>query len=168
MCTHLSPVPTSHETCKGVARGRAALVGRSPRLALANPCGCTEEKKSTRSEMELGAPTRQVTRRLTPEQQVRCSKLLIHQKKGFRHHVWRCILSCMKTRKKVVLFRSRKQDSATLRPKHLHHWYKSLAGGFRCACEVWRCEFTKGGKDCDIAAEQGRRYCLAHLAFKPQ
>jgi hypothetical protein len=28
--------------------------------------------------------------------------------------------------------------SARLRPKHLHHWYKSVAGGFRCACEVWR------------------------------
>jgi len=52
--------------------------------------------------------------------------------------------------------------------KHLHNWYKSLAGGFRCACEVWRCEFAEGGKDCASAAEQGRRYCLAHLAFKPQ
>ena len=52
--------------------------------------------------------------------------------------------------------------------KHLHHWYRSLAGGFRCVCEVWRCEFAEGSKNCDSAAEQGRRYCLAHLASKPQ
>jgi hypothetical protein len=51
--------------------------------------------------------------------------------------------------------------------KHLHHWYKSLAGGFRCACEVWRCEFAAGSKQCDSAAEHGRKYCLAHLASKP-
>ena len=62
----------------------------------------------------------------------------------------------------------RKRDTASSSPKHRHDWYKSVAGGFRCACEAWRCEFAEGGKDCDSAAEQGRRYCLAHLPFKPQ
>jgi hypothetical protein len=74
----------------------------------------------------------------------------------------------MKTRKNVVLFPSRKRGTVSSRPKHRHDWYKSLAGGFRCACEVWRCEFGEGGKNCDIAAEQGRKYCLAHLASSPQ
>jgi hypothetical protein len=66
----------------------------------------------------------------------------------------------------VVLFPGRKRDTVSLRPKHRHDWYQSLAGGFRCACEVWRCESTEGSNECDSAAEQGRRYCLAHLASK--
>jgi hypothetical protein len=35
-------------------------------------------------------------------------------------------------------------------------------------CEVWRCESAEGSNECDSAAEQGRKYCLTHLAFKPQ
>ena len=50
----------------------------------------------------------------------------------------------------------------------LHHWYKSLAGGFGCVCEVWRCESAAGSKRCDSAAEHGRKYCLAHLVSKPR
>jgi hypothetical protein len=41
------------------------------------------------------------------------------------------------------------------RRKHIHHWNKSLAGGFRCACEAWRCEFAEGTQQCEIASEQG-------------
>ena len=78
---------------------------------------------------------------------------------------WRPHPISLMTRKQIVAFPDRQRASATLRPKHLHHWYKSLAGGFRCACDLWRCEFTEGGKDCDLAAEQGRRYCLAHLGI---
>jgi hypothetical protein len=37
---------------------------------------------STRSEMDQDAPTRQVKGRVTPEQPVRCSQLLTHEKKG--------------------------------------------------------------------------------------
>jgi hypothetical protein len=68
----------------------------------------------------------------------------------------------------VVLFPGRKRGTVSSRPKHRHDWYKSLAGGFRCACEVWRCEFGEGGNNCDIAAELGRKYCLAHLASSTQ
>jgi hypothetical protein len=52
--------------------------------------------------------------------------------------------------------------------KHIHHWNKSLAGGFRCDCEAWRCEFAEGPQQCEIASEQGRRYCITHLAFGPK
>jgi hypothetical protein len=61
-----------------------------------------------------------------------------------------------------------KSMAVTSHREHLHHWYKSLAGGFRCACEAWRCEFAAASKRCDSAAEHGRKYCLAHLASKPQ
>jgi hypothetical protein len=53
------------------------------------------------------------------------------------------------------------------RRKHIHHWNKSLAGGFRCDCEAWRCEFFVGVQQCEIASEQGRKYCLTHLASRP-
>jgi len=46
--------------------------------------------------------------------------------------------------------------------KHIHHWNKSLAGGFRCACEAWRCEFAEGLQQCEDASEQGRKYCPTH------
>lgn len=48
------------------------------------------------------------------------------------------------------------------RPKHTHHWSKSIAGGSRCACDAWRCEFAEGPEQCEVASEQGRRYCPAH------
>jgi hypothetical protein len=47
------------------------------------------------------------------------------------------------------------------RRKHIHHWYKSLAGGFRCACEAWRCEFAEKVQQCEIASQQGHKYCLS-------
>lgn len=53
------------------------------------------------------------------------------------------------------------------RRMHIHHWYRSLAGGFRCACEAWRCEFAEGIQRCEIASEQGRKYCVTHLASRP-
>ena len=53
------------------------------------------------------------------------------------------------------------------RRKHIHHWYKSLAGGFRCDCEAWRCEFSEGIQRCETASQQGRKYCLTHQAFGP-
>jgi len=53
------------------------------------------------------------------------------------------------------------------RRKHIHHWYKSLAGGFRCDCEAWRCEFDGGIQQCEIASERGRKYCLTHRASRP-
>src|ERR1035441_5954369 len=64
--------------------------------------------------------------------------------------------------------RSRMRDKVRFMPvssrrKHIHHWYKSLAGGSRCGCEAWRCEFAEGIKQCEIASEQGRKYCLTHL-----
>jgi hypothetical protein len=127
--------------------------------------GCTEgEDIETRSEMERGAPKRLVKSRVTPAQRVRCSQLLTHLNKRIPPQSLAMHPTCMKTTKKVELFPVRKRGSVTLRPKHLHHWYKSLAGGFRCACEVWRCEFAEGGNNCDSGAAQGRRYCLAHLA----
>jgi hypothetical protein len=54
------------------------------------------------------------------------------------------------------------------RRKHIHHWNKSLAGGFRCTCEAWRCEFAEGIQQCEIASEQGRKYCVTHLASRPR
>jgi hypothetical protein len=63
----------------------------------------------------------------------------------------------------VLLFPERKRGATSSSQKHSHGWYKSLAGGFRCACEAWRCEFTAGSKLCDRASEHGRRFCLAHL-----
>ncbi len=51
--------------------------------------------------------------------------------------------------------------------KHIHHWNRSLAGGFRCACEAWRCEFAEGIQQCEIASVQGRKYCLTHLGSRP-
>jgi hypothetical protein len=45
---------------------------------------------------------------------------------------------------------------------------QELGGPVSLRCEAWRCEFAEGSKNCDSAAEQGRRYCLAHLASKPQ
>jgi hypothetical protein len=59
-----------------------------------------------------------------------------------------------------------KSLALTSHRKHLHLWYKSLAGGFRCACEAWRCESAEGSKQCDHASEHARKYCLAHLASK--
>jgi hypothetical protein len=53
------------------------------------------------------------------------------------------------------------------RRKHIHRWYKSLAGGFRCACEAWRCQFAEGIPQCEVASEQGRKYCITHLASRP-
>ena len=35
-------------------------------------------------------------------------------------------------------------------------------------CEAWRCQFAEGLQQCEIASEQGRKHCLAHLAFKPK
>jgi hypothetical protein len=87
----------------------------------------------------------------------------------FTLYLWQRILSCMKTRTNVAsLVSGRKRRTVSSRPKHRHDWYKSLTGGFRCACEVWRCEFAEGSKQCDSAAEQGRRYCLAHSASSTQ
>jgi hypothetical protein len=53
------------------------------------------------------------------------------------------------------------------RRKHIHHWYKSLAGGSRCACEAWRCEFAGGLQQYEVASELGRKYCLTHLPSRP-
>jgi hypothetical protein len=53
------------------------------------------------------------------------------------------------------------------RRKHIHHWKKSLAGGFRCDCEAWRYEFAEGIQQCETASERGRRYCLTHLVSRP-
>jgi len=60
------------------------------------------------------------------------------------------------------------QQAVTSHRKHLHNWYKSLAGGFRCSCEAWRCEFAAGSEQCDSASEPRRKYCQTHLASKPQ
>lgn len=140
------------------------------------PRGRTEGE--TRSGMEQSAPTRQVSSSVTPEQRVRCSQLLNFQNKEgsnhpssyafFRHLILRCIQCCMNTRKNVLLFPEGKGGAASSSPKHSHDWYKSLAGGFRCACESWRCEFAAGSKLCDRASEHGRRFCLSHLVSKPQ
>ena len=43
--------------------------------------------------------------------------------------------------------------------KHIHHWNKSLTGGFRCDCEAWRCEFAEGIQQCEDASEEGRKHC---------
>lgn len=68
----------------------------------------------------------------------------------------------MKTRKNVGVFLGRKRGTVSSRPKRCHDWHTSLAGGFRCACEVWLCESAEGSDQCDSAAEQGRKYCLTH------
>jgi hypothetical protein len=145
-----------------------------------NLSGCIEGKISTRSQNGPSAPVPQVKKvksLVMPKQPSRCSDLLTIGKRlnpvpsgetVLTPYLWRCIQSCTKTRKNVVLFPSRKRGTVSSRPKHRHDWYKSLAGGFRCACEVWRCEFGEEGKNCDVAAEQGRKYCLAHLASSTQ
>jgi hypothetical protein len=81
---------------------------------------------------------------------------------------WRCSQLHIAERK----HRSRIRDRVRFMPvssrrKHIHHWNKSLAGGFRCACEAWRCEFAEGIQQCEIASVQGRKYCLTHLASRP-
>jgi hypothetical protein len=48
----------------------------------------------------------------------------------------------------------------------LHRWCKSMAGGFQCVCEAWRCQFAAASNRCVGAAEHGRKYCLAHLASR--
>jgi hypothetical protein len=55
-----------------------------------------------------------------------------------------------------------RQKPVSSRRKHIHHWYKSLAGGSRCACEAWRCEFAEGLHQCEVAYEQGRKHCPTH------
>lgn len=55
-----------------------------------------------------------------------------------------------------------RQKPVSSRRKHIHHWYKSLAGGSRCACEAWRCEFAEGLHPCEVASEQGREPCPTH------
>ena len=87
VCNLHSPfnVCLGHKTCGACrAGGRTTLVVQkihTARLALANPrVGCTE-RISTRSEVERGAPTRQVKRRVTPKQRCRCSHLLNLRKK---------------------------------------------------------------------------------------
>lgn len=142
-----------------------------------NLSGCIEGKLSTRSQdgPECSRTPSQESSNAKPPS--RRSDLLTLGKRlnsvpsgetVLTPYLWRCIQSCMKTRKNMVLFPNRKRGTVSSRPKHRHDWYKSLAGGFRYACEVWRCEFGEGGKNCDIAAEQGRKYCLAHLASSPQ
>ena len=74
----------------------------------------------------------------------------------------------MTTSKNVLPSPERKRDTSSLSPNHRHDWYKSVEGGFRCECEAWRCEFGVEGTQCDSAAEQGRRYCPAHLASSTQ
>ena len=81
---------------------------------------------------------------------------------------WRC--SQLHTRERK--HRGRIRDKVRFMPvfsrrKHVHHWNKSLAGGFRCDCEAWRCEFAEGIQQCEIASEQGRKYCLTHLVRPP-
>src|SRR6202023_2290181 len=81
---------------------------------------------------------------------------------------WRCSQLHIPERK----HRSRIRDRVRFMPvssrrKHIHHWSKSLSGGFRCACEAWRCEFAEGIQQCEIASVQGRKYCLTHLASRP-
>jgi len=125
----------------------------------------------------LSLPHRRFKRRVTPEQRCRCSQSLTWQKRTQRealsveyfrrHNLWRCILSCMKTRPNVVLVPRRKRGSVSVTQKHRHDRYRSLAEGSRCACEAWRCEFAAGSRQCDSAAEQGI-YCPAHLISKPQ
>jgi len=168
----------TYEACR--AGGRTTLVVQKvhrARLALANPIvGCTEGI-STRSEMEQSAPSRQVKRRVTPNRWGCCSHLLNLSKKCLNQVrsgyisfplIRRRIQCCMSTRKNVLLLPERKRVSVSSSPKHSHDWYKSLAGGFRCACEAWRCAFAGGNQECNRAAEHGSRYCPAHLASKPQ
>src|ERR1700683_868119 len=81
---------------------------------------------------------------------------------------WRC--SQLHTRERK--HGSRMRDKVRFMPvsssrKHIHHWNKSLAGGFRCTCEACRCEVVEGTKHWEIASEQGRRYCVTHLASRP-
>ena len=108
--------------------------------------------------------------RIIPRRRWRCSQLLTSERiLRMLPNRWRCILSFMRRTTGVGTCRTRgKMRSSTLssRRKHLHHWFKSLAGGFRCGCEAWRCEFAEESKRCDSAAEQGRRYCIAHMASK--
>jgi hypothetical protein len=81
---------------------------------------------------------------------------------------WRCPQLHTRERKHRSRMRTKVRFmSVSSRRKHIHHWYKSLAGGFRCACEAWRCEFAEGIRQCEIASEQGRKYCLPHLASRP-
>src|ERR1700678_304111 len=73
---------------------------------------------------------------------------------------WRC--SQLHTRERK--HGSRMRDKVRFMPvsshrKHIHHWNKSLAGGFRCACEAWRCEFAEGLQQGEVAYEQGRKHC---------
>jgi hypothetical protein len=115
------------------------------------------------SASAFGGPLLQREEYVTKRQRAvqNCSPI---RKKNYRSISGRCIQSCMKARKNAVLLPSRKRSGVSPRPKHRHDWYKSLAGGFRCVCEMWRCESTEGRKQCDSAAEQARKYCLAHSA----
>lgn len=91
---------------KAEGGGGRPLVGpgkHSPRLALANVSGCTWRTITTCPEMEQGPLTRQAN--ITPKELARCSKLHNPLKMDSPYNFWQYILSCMKTRKKVVLFR---------------------------------------------------------------
>ena len=113
----------------------------------------TETVFPTETVRQAQGPTRQTITSLLslpPNLEWRCSQLHIPERKH----------------------RSRMRDkvrfmSGSSRRKHIHHWNKSLAGGFRCACEAWRCEFAEGIQQCEIASVQGRKYCLTHLASRP-
>ena len=173
-------MPTCHKTCKACG-GRATFVSRKyteHALHWRTLSGCTEGRISARSEMEQSAPTRQVKK----ESNAEITHPAVHicsppekrtQPRPIRSdcltpYLWRCIQSCMKTRKSVVPLPNRKRGTASAPAKHRHDWYKSLAGGLRCKCEVWRCEFGADSNQCDSAAGHGSKYCPEHLTAKPQ
>jgi len=87
---------------------------------------------------------------LQPKPERRCSQLLTRDRK---HR------SRMRGKVRFIPVSSRR--------KHVHHWYKSLAGGLRCDCEAWRCQFAGGVEQCKFAAERGRKYCVTHRATRP-
>jgi hypothetical protein len=97
-----------------------------------------------------------------PEQRCRCSHLLTIRKRTqltlslAMHPILR------ENEDKRGPCPESKRAEVSSPPKHRHDRYKSLAGGLRCVCEVWRSEFMAERNQYDSAAEQGRRYCLAH------
>ena len=115
-------------------------------------------------------PTKRLAKEVNPETAMALFRIAHFRKNSSNALIGgECILSFMRRTTGVGTCRTRgKMRSSTLssRRKHLHHWFKSLAGGFRCGCEAWRCEFAEQSKQCDSAAEQGRRYCIAHMASK--
>jgi len=146
ICTHLSHADLSQDLQS--VRGEGDLSWpeiHGARLALANPYWANRGEERTHSPSQKESNSETTVPLFTIEHLAGKRILPISRTASYparkQGKTW-----CL-SRVENEAQRRRVRSTATV--------YKSLAGGFRCACEVWRRESAEGSNQCDSAAEQG-------------